>query len=55
MGSVSLAACTVSLVFSKTAEVAEPKGYIAYDTNERSLDGASAKEDGQLTIESHDL
>jgi putative transposase len=55
LGSVTLTACKVSVIFSKTAEVAEPKSYMAYDTNERSIDGASVKEDGQLTVESHDL
>ncbi|WXG43563.1 MAG: hypothetical protein WED04_05910 [Promethearchaeati archaeon SRVP18_Atabeyarchaeia-1] len=55
LGSVSLTACTVSVVFSKTVEVAEPTSYVAYDTNERAIDGASVREDGELTFESHDL
>jgi putative transposase len=55
LGSVTLTACTVSVVFSKTAEVTEPKSYVAYDTNERSIDGAYVKEDGELIVESHDL
>ncbi|WXG43108.1 MAG: transposase [Promethearchaeati archaeon SRVP18_Atabeyarchaeia-1] len=55
LGSVTLTACTVTVVFSKIAEVTEPKSYVAYDTNERSIDGASLEESGELTIESHDL
>jgi putative transposase len=55
LGSVTLTACTVSLVFSKTAEIAEPKNYMAYDMNERSIDGVHMKEDGELIVESHDL
>jgi putative transposase len=55
LGSVTLTACTVSLVFSKTAWVTKPKSYVAYDTNERSIDGAYVKEDGELIVESHDL
>jgi len=55
LGSVTLTACTVSVAFSKTAEVTEPESYVAYDTNERSIDGASINEDGELTVESYDL
>ncbi|WXG47220.1 MAG: transposase [Candidatus Atabeyarchaeum deiterrae] len=55
LGSVTLTACTVSVVFSKTAEVTEPKSYVAYDTNERSIDGGYVKEGGELIVESHDL
>jgi hypothetical protein len=55
LGSVTLTDSTVSVAFSKTAEATEPKSYAAYDTNERSIDGASVKEDGQLAVESHDL
>jgi len=54
LGSVTLTACTVSVVFSKTAEVTEPKGYVAYDTNETSIDGVSI-ENGSLAIKSYDL
>ena len=54
LGSVTLTACTVSVAFSKTAEVTEPKSYVAYDTNERSIDGAYVKDDGELSVESHD-
>jgi putative transposase len=55
LGSVTLTACTVSMAFSKTAEIAEPKNYMAYDMNERSIDGVHMKEDGELIVESHDL
>jgi putative transposase len=55
LGSVTLTACTVSVIFSKTAEVTEPKSYVAYDTNERSIDGGYVREDGELIVESHDL
>jgi len=55
LGSVTLTACTVSVVFSKDVEVAEPKSYLAYDTNERSIDGASVEEGSELTVKSHDL
>jgi putative transposase len=55
LGSVSLTASTISVTFSKTAEVTEPKTYAAYDTNKRSIDGVTVKEDGQLAVESHDL
>ncbi|MEM2851023.1 MAG: hypothetical protein QXW18_04375, partial [Candidatus Bathyarchaeia archaeon] len=41
LGSVTLTARTVSVAFSKTAEVIEPKGYVAYDVNEKSIDEAS--------------
>jgi putative transposase len=44
----------VSVVFSKTAEVMEPKGYVAYDTNEKSIDGACI-ENGKVTSKSYDL
>jgi len=54
LGSVTLTARTVSVVFSKTAEVAEPKGYVAYDTNERNVDGAFI-EDGRLYVQRYDL
>jgi putative transposase len=55
LGSVTLTACTVSVAFSKTAEVAEPRSYVAYDTNERSIDGAYVEEDGGLIVENQDL
>ncbi len=54
LGSVTLTARMVVLTFVKTAEVAEPKGYVAYDVNEKSIDGASIK-DGKLTFKSYDL
>ncbi|WXG43098.1 MAG: IS200/IS605 family accessory protein TnpB-related protein [Promethearchaeati archaeon SRVP18_Atabeyarchaeia-1] len=50
-----MTACTVSVVFSKTAKITEPGSYVAYDTNERSIDGAYVREGGELTVESHDL
>jgi putative transposase len=55
LGSVSLTACMVTVVFSKTAEVTEPGSYVAYDTNERSIDGAYVREGRELAVESHDL
>jgi len=55
LGSVTLTACTISVTFSKTAEITEPKSYAAYDTNECSIDGASLKEDKELVSESYDL
>lgn len=45
----------VSVVFSKTVEATEPKSYVAYDTNERSIDGGGVNESGELVFESHDL
>jgi putative transposase len=45
----------VTVVFSKTAEVTEPGSYVAYDTNERSIDGAYVREGRELAVESHDL
>jgi putative transposase len=54
LGSVTLTACMVSVVFSKTAEIAETESYVAYDTNELSIDGAII-EDESLVIESYDL
>jgi hypothetical protein len=44
LGSVTINASMVSVAFSKTTEVADPKSYVAYDTNERSIDGASVKQ-----------
>jgi putative transposase len=55
LGSVTLTARMVSLVLSKEVEVDEPKNYTAYDTNERSIDGASIGEDGELIVRIHDL
>lgn len=46
LGSITLTACMVTVFFSKTAEVMEPKGYVAYDTNERSIDGVTS--DGEV-------
>ncbi|WXG43371.1 MAG: transposase [Promethearchaeati archaeon SRVP18_Atabeyarchaeia-1] len=54
LGSITLTS-TVSVVFSKTAEVTEPRSYVAYDTNERSIDGAYVNDEAELTVESHDL
>jgi putative transposase len=42
LGSVTITASTVTVVFSKTAKVIEPKGYVAIDTNERSIDCATS-------------
>ncbi|WXG42788.1 MAG: IS200/IS605 family accessory protein TnpB-related protein [Promethearchaeati archaeon SRVP18_Atabeyarchaeia-1] len=55
LGSITLTSCAVSVVFSKIAEVAELGSYVAYDTNERSIDGAYVREDGGLAVESRDL
>jgi putative transposase len=54
LGSITLTTCMASLVFSKTVEVAEPKSYVAYDTNECSIDGARV-EGGLVVAESLDL
>jgi putative transposase len=54
LGSVTLTACTVVLTFVKTAEVTEPRGYVAYDTNEKSIDGAYV-ESGKVISKSYDL
>ena len=54
LGSVTLTACTVTVVFEKTAMVMEPKGYVAYDTNERSIDGASIEDEG-FSAKTYDL
>jgi putative transposase len=54
LGSVTITACTVSMVFCKAVEVTEPRGYVAYDTNEKSIDGASL-EGSDLTINRYDL
>lgn len=37
-----MTASTVTVAFSKTAEVTEPKGYVAMDINEKSLDCATS-------------
>jgi len=42
------------VVFSKTARVMEPRGYAAYDTNEKNIDGAHIK-GGEATFKSYDL
>ncbi|WXG42534.1 MAG: transposase [Promethearchaeati archaeon SRVP18_Atabeyarchaeia-1] len=55
LGSITLAPCTVSVAFSKTAEITEPGRYVAYDTNERSIDGAYMRGCGELAVKSHDL
>jgi putative transposase len=55
LGSVTITVCSISVAFSKDIQVDEPKNYTAYDTNERSIDGASIEEDGELTFENHDL
>ncbi len=41
--SVTITVSTITVIFSKTAEVAESMGYIVIDTNERSLDCATSK------------
>ncbi|MEM2897282.1 MAG: transposase [Candidatus Bathyarchaeia archaeon] len=46
MGSVTITESTVTVAFSKTAEVIETMGYVGIDTNERSLDCATS--DGEL-------
>ena len=43
LGSVTITERTVTVAFSKTAEAIEPKGYVAIDVNERSLDCATSK------------
>jgi putative transposase len=55
LGSVTLTPRTVSVAFSKDVEVNEPRNYAAYDTNERSIDGARIGEDGELSVEIYDL
>nr|MDO8134083.1 transposase [Candidatus Njordarchaeum guaymaensis] len=55
LGSVTLTARNVSVAFSKTTEITEPESYVAYDMNERSIDGVSIREDGKLIVESCDL
>ncbi|MEM4311982.1 MAG: hypothetical protein QXX95_06305 [Nitrososphaerales archaeon] len=40
LGSITLTTSILSVSFSRTVKVMEPKGYIAYDTNEKSIDGA---------------
>ena len=42
LGSVTLTASKVVLTFVKTAEVAEPRGYVAVDINEKSVDGVAS-------------
>jgi len=42
LGSVTLTASKVVLTFVKTAEVAEPRGYVAFDINEKSVDGITS-------------
>ena len=42
MGSITLTARKVVAVFLKTAEVAEPEGYVAFDVNEKSIDGVTS-------------
>jgi len=55
LGSVTLTVRMVSVAFSKTAEITKPESYVAYDTNEHSIDGANINGDGELTVESYDL
>jgi hypothetical protein len=55
LGSVTLTGLIVSVAFSKDVAVDEPESYMAYDTNERSIDGASVGEGGEVIFESHDL
>ena len=42
LGSVTVTASTVGVVFSKTVEATEPKGYVGVDINEKSLDCATS-------------
>lgn len=42
LGSMTLTARTISVAFSKTAGVIEPKGYVAFDLNEKSVDGVTS-------------
>jgi hypothetical protein len=55
LGSVTLTRSMVSMSFSKDVTIAEPKNYVAYDTNERSIDEAGVEESGELTVQSHDI
>jgi transposase len=43
LGSVTVTASIVVVVFSRTAEVIEPRGYVGIDTNERSLDWTTVR------------
>jgi putative transposase len=54
LGSITLTTCMASVAFSKTTDVVEPKDYVAYDTNECSIDGASI-ENNVVVAESLDL
>jgi len=42
LGSVTLTASKVVLTFVKVAEVTEPRGYVALDVNEKSIDGIAS-------------
>jgi putative transposase len=55
LGSVTLTRCFISVVFSKDVELEEPKNYAAYDTNERSIDGARIGEARKIIAERYDL
>lgn len=50
LGSITLTTSIVGLVFSKTAEVVEPEGHVAYDINEASIDGAYIKKSKAKTL-----
>ncbi len=45
LGSITLTARTISMVFSKTTKVMEPKGHMAFDVNEKSIVGACVEDD----------
>jgi putative transposase len=55
LGSVTLTPCFISVVFSKDVELDKPKNYVAYDTNERSIDGARIGEARKIIVERYDL
>ncbi len=54
LGSITLTANKVIIAFSKTAKVVEPKGYVAYYINERSIDEAYI-ENGDVKAVRYDL
>jgi putative transposase len=54
LGSITLTPCMASVVFSKATHTVEPKSYVAYDTNECSIEGARI-ENGVVFAESRDL
>jgi len=48
LGSVTLTACKVVMVFSKTARVTESRGYVAIDVNEDNVTAVSS--DGEVKV-----